>query len=114
MEFAQYTIGLLMRRDDAPALDDDAAAAVQDDHLAHLADLHASGDLLAAGPLMDAYRRGLLVFRTDADRAQDLMRADPAVRAGRFDVVVMPWMVPSGLVAFTPGRLPRSMAEATG
>ena len=34
------------------------------------------------------------------------MRADPAVRAGWFDVTIIPWMVPHGVIEFTSAKLP--------
>jgi hypothetical protein len=39
LDFDRYTIALLILRPDAPQLDEQAAAALQDAHLAHLADL---------------------------------------------------------------------------
>src|SRR2546428_4685992 len=51
MEFDQLTVSLLIRRPDAPELGEEQAAALQDAHMAHLADLHESGHLLAAGPM---------------------------------------------------------------
>jgi uncharacterized protein len=53
VEFDRYTIALLILRPDAPELDEEAAAELQDAHMAHLADLHEQGHLLAAGPLSD-------------------------------------------------------------
>ena len=47
----------------------------------------------------------------DVERARALKDADPAVQAGRFDVIVMPWMVPAGAMSFAPAHFPRSMAE---
>ena len=38
----------------------------------------------------------------------------PAVRAGVYEVRVMTWRVPAGLVSFSPGRVPRSIAEVRG
>ncbi len=116
MEFDRLTTGLLLRRDDAPELTAEEADALQDAHLAHLADLHEAGVLLAAGPLQDrnASFRGLMILSVDADEARRLLERDPAVRAGRFDVVVLPWRVPAGAMAFAPVRFPRSMAEAAG
>jgi uncharacterized protein len=111
MELERYTVALLLLRDDAPDLDDEAATALQNAHMAHLADLHEAGYLLAAGPLMDPRYRGMAILRVDPERALELKRADPAVQAGRFDVVTMPWLVPEGLAHFTPGKLPRSMDE---
>ncbi|HEX6348331.1 MAG TPA: YciI family protein [Candidatus Dormibacteraeota bacterium] len=117
MRFDTYTIGLLLLRHDAPALDEAAANALQDAHLAHLAQLHEAGHLLAAGPVLgppDRELRGFSILRVDPDRARELKVQDPAVRAGRFRVEVYPWMLPAGLMSFSPGRLPRSIAEASG
>ncbi len=111
MELDRFSLALLVLRPDAPQLDEEQAAALQDAHMAHLAGLHDAGLLLASGPLLDERFRGLSIFRVEAEQARALKAQDPAVRAGRFDVLVMPWLVPSGVVAFLPGRLPRSMAE---
>ena len=112
MEFDQLTVTLLVLRPDAPKLDEEAAAALQDAHMAHLADLHEQGHLLAAGPLSDEKFRGLSILRVDVDEARRLRESDPAVQAGRYSVEVMPWMVPAGAMSFAPTRFPRSLAEA--
>ena len=114
MQFDRFTVALLILRPDAPQLDDAAAAALQDAHLAHLADLHAQGYLLAAGPLGDEQFRGLSIFNVDPERARDLAEADPGVKAGWFSVQVIPWMVPAGAMSFSPTFFPRSVAEARG
>lgn len=117
MQFDNFTVTLLVLRPDAPELDDEAAAALQDAHLAHLADLHEAGYLLAAGPLLgppDRELRGLSILNVDPERALALKQEDPAVRAGRFTVRVLPWMVPAGAVSFSPARFPRSVAEVEG
>ena len=67
---------------------------------------------LAAGPLSDEKFRGLCILNVDPKRARELTEQDPAVRAGRLSVEVIPWMVPGGAIAFSPTRFPRSMAEA--
>lgn len=118
MKFDRYTISLLLLNPDAPEMADDVLDELQDKHLAHLADLHAAGLLLAAGPLPgepDRYFRGLSIWNAAPDRVRELTaeHPDPAVAAGRFTQVVIPWMLPSGLMHFKPGRLPRSMAEAS-
>jgi uncharacterized protein len=113
LQFDQYTIALLILRPDAPELDDEAAAALQDAHMAHLADLHEAGHLLAAGPLSDEKFRGLSILNVEPERARELKEQDPAVQIGRFSVKVMPWMVPAGAMAFSPTRFPRSVAEAS-
>jgi hypothetical protein len=53
----------------------------------------------------------LSILIVDVERARALREADPAVQAGRFDVIVRPWMVPEGAMSFDPARFPRSMAE---
>jgi uncharacterized protein YciI len=113
MEFDHLTVTLLVLRPDAPELDEEGAAALQDAHMAHLADLHEQGHLLAAGPLSDEKFRGLSILRVDVEEARRLREGDPAVQAGRYSVEVMPWMVPAGAMSFTPTRFPRSIAEAS-
>lgn len=114
MQFDRFTIALLILRSDAPELDEEAAAALQDAHMSHLADLHEAGHLLAAGPLDDEEFRGLSILNVDPKRARELKEEDPAVRAGRFSVKVIPWMVPGGAMSFSPTRFPRSVTQVTG
>jgi uncharacterized protein YciI len=112
VEFDSYTIVLLTLRPDAPELDDDAAAALQDAHMAHIADLHEAGYLLAAGPLSDEKFRGLSILNVDPERARELKEQDPAVQIGRLAVKAIPWIVPAGAISFARIRFPRSVAEA--
>jgi len=114
VEFDSFTVSLLVLRDDAPDWDEETAATMQDAHLDHLATLHEQGHLLAAGPLGHDRFRGLSILRGDPDEVRALKEADPAVRAGRFDVVVMPWQVPQGAAHFTPTRFPHSIADVVG
>jgi len=111
LEFDRYTIALLILQPDAPQLDEEAAAALQDAHLAHLADLHEAGHLLAAGPLSDEKFRGLSILNVDPERARELKEKDPAVEIGRFSVKVIPWMLPAGAISFSRTRFPRSVAD---
>ena len=113
MEFDRYTIALLILRPDAPVHDEAEANALQDAHMAHLADLHEAGHLLAAGPLDDPEFRGLSILNVEPERARELKEADPAVRAGRFSVTVISWIVPKGAMSFSPARFPRSLADAS-
>jgi hypothetical protein len=112
VEFDSYTIVLLTLRPDAPDLDEEAAAALQDAHMAHLADLHAAGQLLAAGPLSNEEFRGLSIMNVDPERARELKEQDPAVKIGRLAVKAIPWIVPAGAMSFSATRFPRSVAEA--
>src|SRR6266851_1039764 len=115
MQFDRYTISLLLLRPDATSLTDEQEAELQDAHIAHLSDLHDAGHLLAAGPVLgaaDRELRGFSILKVEPERARELEEQDPAVRAGRFRIEVYPWMLPAGLMSFSAGRLPRSVAEA--
>ena len=115
MEFDRFSIALLILRPDAPRLDEEAAAALQDAHMTHLAELHEAGHLLAAGPLLGSPEeelRGLSILNVEPKEARALKEQDPAVRAGRYSIKVLPWMVPAGAISFSSTRFPRSVAEA--
>lgn len=114
MEFDTFIVSLLVLRDDAPVWDEATAAQMQDAHLDYLANLHEQGHLMAAGPLGHDGFRGLSILRGTVDEVRALKEADPAVIAGRFRVVVMPWQVPAGAVHFTPTRFPHSIADVEG
>src|SRR5262249_60519904 len=95
VRFDLFTIALLTLRDDAPQLDEEVAAALQDAHMAFNADLHDAGHLLAAGPLADLRYRGLSFWSVEPERVRLLREQDPAVRAGRLSGEVLRWMVPN-------------------
>jgi uncharacterized protein len=114
VQFDQFTVVLKHLRPDAPVHSEDEAAALQDEHLAHLAALHKAGHLLAAGPLADPELRGLSIFRTDPEQTRAMCEQDPAVRAGRLSVAIMSWMVPEGALSFAPTFFPSSMADVSG
>jgi len=89
LEFDHFTIALLILRPDAPQLDKDAEDALQDAHMAYLAELHKAGHLLAAGPLLgasDGEFRRLSILNAEPEEARALKEADPAVRAGRYSI----------------------------
>ena len=109
-EFDEFTVTLLVTNPDGPEM----TPELQDAHLGYLADLHEAGHLLAVGPAGGEEVRGISILNVPPERALELKRADPAVRAGVFLVKAMPWRVPAGLVSFTRGRLPRSIAEVRG
>jgi uncharacterized protein YciI len=115
MRFDRHTVVLLVRPADAPQLPEDAAARLQNAHLAHQAGLVDQGHVIAAGPLVnqdDERLRGFCVLSVDPETARRLYRNDPAVRAGGLAVEVMSWMVPEGNIRFETVAVPRSMIEA--
>ncbi len=116
MQFDHHTVVLLILRPDAPSMTEEQAAALQDAHMAHTADMIDQGHLLAAGPPVgadDERVRGISVWAVDPDTARELCAQDPAVRAGRLAPQVATWMTPAGQVRFERVPVPRSMTEAT-
>jgi uncharacterized protein YciI len=115
MDFDRYTVVLLLTPQNPPQLSEEEAERLQDAHLAHLADLHERGLLVAAGPLGDPasrrHYRGLSILRCEPDEALRLKGEDPAVRAGVFELVAMPWTLPAGAIHFTPTVFPRSTGD---
>jgi uncharacterized protein YciI len=117
VDFDRYTVVLLLTPDDPPQLDDERAAELQDRHLAFLASLHESGQLLAAGPAGNPKQkrriRGISLFRGDLEETRALAEQDPAVQAGVFELEVLPWTMPAGALHFSQTRFPHSSAEAS-
>ena len=114
MEFDRFTVCLLLLRPDAPELDEAAEYRLQDAHMAHLAEMHEKGHLLAAGPILgaaDRRLRGLSIYRVPPEEARSLADEDPGVREGRYTHEVYAWLVPAGAVSFAPARFPHSQAE---
>lgn len=115
MRFDQYTVVLLLTPSNPPELAEEAADALQDAHLNHLAELHEAGHLLAAGPLLGGAGRrfrGISIFKGEPEQIRKLAEQDPAVQAGWFELEVLPWMVPGGAIGFSTTQFPRSAAAA--
>ena len=118
MYFDPYSLVLLIRRADAPLVDEASAAAIQDAHMAYLADLHDLKHLAAAGPTgmgdPNEEIRYLLILHVSTDDARRLLEANPAVRSGFYELKVLPWIVPEGAIKFKSADFPRSLAQARG
>jgi uncharacterized protein YciI len=103
MELEARAFVLLRRPADAPQLGDAEGAALQAQHLAHLAAMHERGKLLVAGPFSDQADqtlRGLCIYATSVDEARELAGADPAVERGWLAPEVMTWWSERGAVSF--------------
>ena len=80
MEFDTFVVQRLLAGPTPPTLTEAEANQQQDAHLAHIADMWASGKLIAAGPASDGERlRGLSIFVCSLDEARELADSDPAV-----------------------------------
>ena len=55
--------------------------------------------------------RGLSLFKGDLDETRALVERDPAVRAGVFELQLLPWLVPAGALQFETTRFPHSRAD---
>jgi uncharacterized protein len=105
-EFDRYQLVLLLRPADRAALPDERIEEIQGLHLRHLARMAEEGHLVVAGPFGeqdDDRFRGLALYRVGSvQEARRLAEADPAVEAGRLEVLVMSWYTQAGALAF-PG-----------
>ncbi len=97
-EFDSYQLVLLVRRTDAPELTDDAAAALQGQHLAHLDKMRAAGYMAAAGPVSDDDElAGICIYHAGSlEKARRLAEDDPKVRSGHLAVRVLSWFTAKG------------------
>ncbi len=103
--FDVYTMVLLRRAPDAPAMSDEDLDDLQARHLAYRAELKRQGVLVANGPLgeqSDVAMRGLSIYACDLAEAARLSDGDPSVQAGRLTYDVFEWWVGAGTLAF-PG-----------
>ena len=107
--FDVYTLILLRRPADAPAMSDTELDALQAQHLAYRAQLRRDGVIVANGPLgeqSDVTMRGLSIFACDINEAKRLSDGDPSVRAGRLAYDMMEWWVAAGSLAFPGAKRP--------
>ena len=78
------------------------AAVIQENHLAHLAQLAADRKICLAGPFADdSGIQGVVIFSTPTyEEAVSLATADPAVKAGRLVVEIHPFWAAVGAQLF--------------
>ena len=76
------------------------AEEIQQNHLAHLTQMHQEGILLMAGPFMDEQDiKGILVMNTsEIEQAKQVVENDPAIIAGRLKAVYHLWYTKSGQI----------------
>jgi uncharacterized protein len=107
VELEAFELVLLRTPENAPAYDNAELARIQAEHLAYLAGLRESGQVVTNGPVTDqpdVSLRGLTFFRTGSlVQARQLAEADPAVRAGRLAIEIMTWYCAPGTMS-KPGR----------
>ena len=101
--FDVYTVVVLRRAAEPPAISDEELDALQARHLAYRAGLWRQGVLVVNGPFgeqSDPSYRGMSIFACDPAQAARLSDGDPSVVAGRLVYDVMQWWVRAGALAF--------------
>jgi uncharacterized protein len=103
-EFDVYELVILLRSERPPELDDEATELLQRQHLGYLETMRVQGHLKVAGPLdeqPDDRWRGIGLYQVGSIKeAERLSREDPAVKAGKLEVLAMRWYCAKGAVAF--------------
>jgi uncharacterized protein YciI len=99
-----YYMGFLTRGPNWTPELTEATMELQKAHLANINRLAEDGRLLIAGPFSydandaDQSLRGIFIFDTETRaEAEELAATDPAVKAGRLAIRVIPWYGPYGL-----------------
>jgi uncharacterized protein YciI len=99
-----YFMGFLTRGPSWTPEQTDATRKLQEEHLANIRRLAEDGRLLIAGPFAyeasdaDQSLRGIFIFDTETrEEAEELAKTDPAVKAGRLTIRIIPWYGPYGL-----------------
>ena len=106
-KFEKHYLVLLLRPENPPTFGEEESAKIQSAHLGHLHKLWVDGDALIAGQFEvpdDERMRGLVLFRGDltTEEVRELAEADPAVKAGRLEVQVLPWWHGADILQFAP------------
>lgn len=98
IELHEFQLILLRTPQGAPDYDDETTARIQREHLAFYAALREDGRVVTNGPVMrqpDETLRGIAIYAmASVQEASTLAETDPAVRAGRLEVVAMTWLCP--------------------
>lgn len=98
-EMKQYYLVLLKR---GPVRNQDSATAalIQAGHMANITRLYNEGKIDIAGPMMnDGDIRGIFIFNVPTyEEVLTLCSTDPAVKAGRLSVEILPWYAAKGSV----------------
>lgn len=104
IQLETYQLVLLERPEHPREYPEAKLEEIQAAHIAHLRQMAEAGKLLVAGPFddqPDPRLRGLELFKVGSlEEARRLAEEDPAVEAGRLEVVAMTWYTEKGALTF--------------
>ena len=104
MEFDKYFVVFLKIGPEYSGMSEEEVQQLQVAHLAHIRHLATIGKLIIAGPTPGASNdlRGLFILKTDTlEEAYALVGEDPAIKSGRLQIEIAPWMVEKGSLKTT-------------
>jgi len=95
----QYQFGLLTRGPKWTAENTPEIQKIQEGHMANINKMAQAGKLFAAGPVLDTGElRGIFIFRAGSvDEAKALAAEDPAIKAERLKLEILPWLGSKGI-----------------
>jgi uncharacterized protein YciI/uncharacterized damage-inducible protein DinB len=95
----QYQFGLLTRGPKWTAENTPEVQKIQEGHMANINKMAQMGKLFAAGPILDnGDLRGIFIFRAASiDEAKTLASEDPAIKAERLKLEILPWLGSKGI-----------------
>ena len=95
----EYQFGMLSRGPKWTAENTPEIQKIQEGHMANINKMAQAGKLFAAGPILDnGDLRGIFVFRAASiEEAKALAAEDPAIKAERLKLQILPWFGPKGI-----------------
>lgn len=98
-ENENYHFGLLRRGPKWTPESTPETQKIQEGHMANINRMAQLGKLYAAGPILDGGDlRGIFIFRTSSlEEAKALADEDPAIKAGRLQLEILPWFGSKGI-----------------
>jgi uncharacterized protein len=108
LEMKGYTLVLLRRGPAWTPEETPETKRLFEGHMANIIAMGKSGKLLIAGPTDVAETErtavaGIFIFDAERPDVDEMLKADPAIAAGRLVADVMPWYGPAGITY--PGKL---------
>ena len=96
----QYFFCLLLRGEKTKEFTEAELEVLQEQHLANINRLKEEGKVLVAGPFGDdTEKRGILIFDVATlEEAEEAVKTDPMVQAGRLTYEIHPWWAKKGTV----------------